>query len=271
MLSFQEMRHLIKSVACVVVAWVFGSCATQVYLNRWEPAQVDLPRGLVLHIDAETRGPLRRELHRAFAQQISADGYYTVDGGGPCAHVRLHCVHVNMVEPSGEDKHHRRPYPNRVELTADVVCNHQRIYRRELSEYISCDYEDRPDWEGAAEDIAADVMRDLTPHLARYSMGVDAVDENPAVDQAAQACAAGNWEQGRQLAHAALQQNPNEAEACYVLGIIERNARNYAESDSWFRKAYQLKPESKYTSAIRGNAAQQAAEQRAYSQLNSSI
>lgn len=250
------------------VAWVLNSCATQVYLSKWEPSQVDLPRGTLLHVDVETHGPLRHELRRAFTQQIAADGYYSLHGNGPCTHLRLHHVHVNMVEPSEADKHRKRAYPNRVELRADVICNYRRIYRREVSEYVSCDYEYRPDWAEAAEDIAAEVMRDLTPHLSRYSMGVDAVEGNPAVEQAALACAAGNWEQGRALAHAALQQNPDEAEACYVLGIIERNARHYSASDTWFRKAHGLKPDSKYASALQGNALLQQDEQRAYNQMN---
>ena len=101
----------------------------------------------------------------------------------------------------------------------------------------------------------------------RYSVGVDAVEGNPAVEQAAQACAAGNWEQGCSLAHAALQQNPDEPEACYMLGVIERNARNYTASDSWFRKANSLRPAGKYSGAIRDNAHLQAAEQRARYQL----
>lgn len=255
-------------MALAAVAWVVSSCATQVYLSKWEPAQVDLPRGTVLHVTPEAHGPLRHELRRAFAQQIAADGYYSVYGGGPSAQLRLHHVHVNMVDPPKDDKHRKRPYPNRVELTADVIYNYQRIYRRELSEYVGSDFEYRPDWEDTAEEIAEDVMRDLTPHVVRYSMGVDEVEANPAVKQAALACAAGNWEQGRALAQAALQQNPNEAEACYVLGIIERNARNYSASDSWFRKAHSLKPESKYASALRGNAQLQQDEQRAHAQLN---
>lgn len=263
------MLSRVSKVTLAAVVWVLSSCATQVYLDRWEPSQVDLPRGTVLHVEPEACGPLRHELRRAFHQQIAADGYYQVHGSGPCAVLRLHRVHVSMVEPTENDKYRDRPYPNRVELTADVICNYQRIYRRDLSEYVGSDFEYRPDWEGAAEKIAGDVMRDLTPHIRRYSMGVDAVEENPAVEQAARACAAGSWEQGRALAHAALKQNPNEAEACYVLGIIERHARNYTASDSWFRKAYSLKPDSKYSSALRGNAQLQADEQRAYSQLNS--
>lgn len=251
------------------MAWVLSSCATQVYLDRWEPAQVDLPRGTVLHVEPEAHEPLCCELRRAFYQQIAADGYYRVYGNGPCARLRLHCVHVHMEKPSAKDKHRDRFYPKRVELKADVLCNFQRIYRRELSEYVGCDYDDRPDWEATAEAVAADVMRDLTPHMVRYSMGVDEVESNPHVEQAAQACAAGNWEQGRALARAALKLNPNEAEACYVLGIIERNARNYTASDAWFSKAYKLKPEGKYMSALRGNTELQAAEQRAHAQLNS--
>ncbi len=68
------MRSLWKSVGLVVVAWVCSSCGTQVYLHKWQPAQVDLPRGTVLRVHPETRGPLHHELRRAFAQQIERDG-----------------------------------------------------------------------------------------------------------------------------------------------------------------------------------------------------
>jgi tetratricopeptide (TPR) repeat protein len=176
-------------------------------------------------------------------------------------------VHVNMTDPPKDDKHRKRPYPNRVDLTADVVCNYQRIYRRNCSQYVSTDYEYRPDWEEAAEGIAEDVMRDLTPHQVRYSETVDEVETNPAVEQAARACAAGNWEGGRSLARQALAQNPNEAEAYYVLGLIERNARNYTASDAHFRKAHSLNPQGKYLSAIHDNSRLQQDEQRARQQM----
>ncbi len=251
----------------LVVALLFSSCGTQVYLNKWEPAQVDLPRGTVLRVHPETHGPLRHELRRAFAQQIARDGFYRVDGAEPCVEIRLHHVHVNMTDPPKDDKHRKRPYPNRVDLTADVVCNYQRIYRRNCSQYVSTDYEYCPDWEDAAEEIAEEVMRDLTPHQVRYSETVDAVETNPAVEQAALACAAGNWEGGRSLARLALAQNPNEAEAYYVLGLIERHFRNYAASDDHFRKAHSLNPQGKYLSAINDNCRLQLDEQRAHQQM----
>ena len=261
-------------MVCMLVAWGMSSCATQVYLNRWEPSQVDLARGSALRVLAEAHGPLRYELKRAFQQQIAADGFYCVARHTGDADVRLHHVEVDMEHPPVDDGHHGDRHEREehervreVELTADVICNYQRIYRRECSALVSYDIHGHPDWEAACESIAAKVMRDLTPHIVRYSVGVDAVEGNPAVEQAAQACAAGNWEQGRSLAHAALQQNPDEPEACYMLGVIERNARNYTASDSWFRKANSLRPASKYSGAIRDNAHLQAAEQRARYQL----
>lgn len=261
------MRSLLTSVVLGVVALVCSSCGTQVYLHKWQPAQVDLRPGTVLVVHPETRGPLRHELQRAFEQQIARDGFYQLYGDGPWAEIRLHQVHVNMTNPTKHDKHRKRPYPNRVELTADVVCNYQRIYRKSCSQYVSTDYEYRPDWEDAAEAIAEEVMLELTPHQVRYSETVDDVETNPAVEQAAIACAAGNWEGGRALARQALAQNPNEAEAYYVLGLIERNARNYAASDAHFRKAHSLNPQGKYLSAINDNSRLQYDEQRARQQM----
>lgn len=263
------MISRVSKLALAAVAWVLSSCATQVYLNKWEPAQVDLPRETQLRVDTTALPTLDYELRRAFKQQIAADGFYSVYVYGPHAEIHLHDIHVNIVRPSKDDKYRKHPYPNRVDLTADVICNYQRIYRRALSAYVGTNTNGDPDWEGTAEDIAEDVMRDLTPHVRRYSMGVDSVDNNPAVEMAAQACASGNWEQGRSLALSALQQNPNEAEACYVLGIIERNARNYPDSDSWFAKAHNMNPQSKYASALRENLQLQQDEARAQSQLNS--
>lgn len=262
------MRSFLISVALIAVVWVCSSCGTQVYLHKWQPAKVDLPRGTVLRVQAEVDGPMYTELNRAFVQQIARDGFYSVEGYGPFADIRLHRMQVHFTEPAKDSKCCTRPHPNGVELTADLVSNYQRIYRREFLQYVSTDCNCRSDWEKAAEEIAGEVMWDLTPHMVRYSETVDDVDENPAVKQAALACAAGNWEGGRELAQRALEKNPNEAEAYYVLGLIERNARNYAASDDYFRKAYSLDSQSKYRAALNNNTYQQNEEARAHSQMN---
>lgn len=261
------MKGFIKSGVLAAVAWVLSSCGTQVYLETWQPAQVNLQRGTVLRVYPEARGPLNYELRRAFEHQIAKDGYYQLYGSGPSADIRLHRVDVSYTDPPRDDKKRRRPYPNRVELRADVMSYYQRLYSRDVSSYVSCDLDDHPDWESAAENIAEDVMRDLTPHRVRYSESVDGVDNNPSVELAARACAAGNWEGGRSYAQQALSLNPNEAEAYFVLGLIERNARNYAASDDYFRKAHSLKPDGKYASAVNDNVRLQRNESQAQSQL----
>lgn len=267
--SGSVMRLLLLMCGVMAAAWSLCSCGTQVYLHRWEPSQVDLPRGTVLHLRTEVHGPLRCELRRAFEQQIARDGYYALSGVGAGAKLRLHRVHVEMSEPPEDAKGEvRRPRPSRVSLTADVLARKQRIYRRDCSEFVRCDFEDRPDWEEVAEDIAADVMRDLTPHLVRYSVTVDSVEENPEVELAAQACRAGNWSGGEAYARQALSRNPREAEAYYVLGLIERAACRYEASDAYFRKAYELKPEGKYLSAVSNNVRLQADALRAAVQLS---
>lgn len=262
------MKLWVVNGVLAAVAWVLSSCGTQIYLEKWQPAQVDLRRGTVLQVFPEAHGPLRYELRRAFDQQIAADGYYRLYGGSPVVGLRLHRVKIDYAEPPTDEKKHRKPYPNRVELTADVLSGFQRVYRRECYTYVSHDSDYHPDWEAAAEDIAGTVMRDLTPHRVRYSETVDGVDANPSVELAAQACAAGNWEGGRAYAQQALSLNPNEAEAYFVLGLIERNARNYAASDAHFRKAHSLNPQGKYASALNDNARLQRDEQLAESQLN---
>lgn len=261
------MRSIFASLGLALVAWVCSSCGTQVYLNKWEPSQVALPRGTVLHVRAEARGPLRYELRRAFEQQIAADSYYRLHGDAGCADIRLHRVEVEMRQPAEDDKYHKRPYPVRVNLTADVISNYQRIYRRECSQYVGFRRAGHADWEAVAEDVASAVMRDLTPHQELYAERVDEVETNPSVELAARACAAGNWTGGREYAAAALEQNPQEAEAYYVLGLIERNARQYAESDACFRKAYSLKPERKYAAGVADNARLKADEELAQQQL----
>ena len=50
------MLSRVSKVALAAVVWVLSSCATQVYLDRWEPSQVDIPRGTVLHVEPEARG-----------------------------------------------------------------------------------------------------------------------------------------------------------------------------------------------------------------------
>jgi tetratricopeptide (TPR) repeat protein len=135
------------------------------------------------------------------------------------------------------------------------------LYRRTLSDTNYSDYADY-------DDIAVEVVRDLVPRTVRYSVRIKPQEGNTILEQAVQACQQGDWNTGSALAEASLQTYPNDAEAYYLLGIIERNNRNFAASDAHFNRAYAIAPSSRYTSAIRENNVIKQKEDLAISQLN---
>ena len=145
--------------------------------------------------------------------------------------------------------------------TVQLELNGQIIYRRTLSDTSYSDYADY-------DDVARDIVRDLVPRTVTYSVRIKPQDGNETLEQAAQACKHGDWLSGRSLAESSLQTHPNDPEAYYLLGIIERNERHFSASDSYFRKAAQIEPSSRYTNAIRDNAEIKAKEELARRQLN---
>ncbi len=195
-----------------------------------------------------------RVLRRAFQHRIAEDGYYNQPGRGygytAKAQIELLDTHVRF---SGEGK----DATARLCTTVEVNLNYRNLYRRHEDVYLSRDYDGCFTFYDSAEEIARRTMKRLTPHMSTYYEYVDDNEQNPALGQAARACAAGNWSAGRALAQQALSVNPHEAEAYYVLGLVERAERRYAQSDIMFRRAAELKKKSKYAEGIRDNAALQ--------------
>lgn len=249
----------IKYIECLlllVVCVVLTSCGIQIQFDMPVPAEVNLGRGCSLAVRDMERSlcPMEREaareLRRAFYHQIAEDGYYqNVDRGyGRSAQVRIELFNTH-VRLSGEGKHETA----RLCTTVEVNSGYRNLYRKFEDVYLSRDYDGCYEFYEAAQDIARRTMRVLTPHMTTYNEYVDENDENPSLERAARSCAAGNWSIGRLYAQQALSVNPNEAEAYYVLGLIERKEGNYEQSDVMFRKAAGLKAKGKYTEAIRDN------------------
>lgn len=101
-----------------------------------------------------------------------------------------------------------------------------------------------------------------------YTERVQGNDENPYIEQGARECAAGNWSTGRAYAQKAIETNPADAEAYFLMGLIERNEQNFSKSSAYFAKANAVKPSGKYTSAIQKNNAISTNEARARKQLS---
>lgn len=247
----------VKSLLVLLLCGLLSACGIQIQMENAVPAAVNLGRGARVAVRDTTHShcPLNRDasraLCRAFYHQLARDGYYgppvwgSVGMGG--AEIELYGTQVHH---SGEGD----SAAARLCTTVEVNVNYRNLYRRHEEVYLSRDSHGCYDFDDAADTIARRTLRKLTPHVETYCEYVEENEQNPALGQGARACAAGDWEQGRRLVQQALAVNPNEAEACYLLGLIERHAQNFAASDEMFRKAASLGTKSKYAEGIRGNA-----------------
>lgn len=255
-MRFMVSMKTMKGILIMALCGVLSSCGIQIQLENAVPAEVNLGRGAHVEVRDSTHAhsPMNRDaaraLCRAFRHQMAEDGYYipVARGGMADARIEMYDTHVHH---TGEGEHPTA----RLCTTIEVESGYRCLYRRREDVYLSRDSHGHPELYDAARDIARKTMKKLTPHVSTYCEYVDENEQNPALGQGARACAAGNWEQGRQLAQQALSVNPNEAEAYYLLGLIERHAQNFAASDEMFRRAASLGNKSKYTEGIRGNAA----------------
>lgn len=263
---------------------LLSSCGVQIQMTTLSASSAGLSSGTPLCVRNSSWGYTGEMLANAFRERISADGFFLLryEGSGSVI-LELREVYVEDPPPPGyrpshyydkkKHKHHKDdhyPPPPSPKLNATVVVRSggTSYYHRSYREYVSIDYDGRMDLRDACRDMAASAMRDLTPHAVTYSEYVDPDDNIPALEQAARACAAGNWTLGRQYATPLLTQYPHCAEAYYLMGLIERHDGDFDASNDYFRQAHRMKPDSKYNSAIRDNENMRRTESIARQQMN---
>ena len=241
------------------------ACGTQVQLQTLEPSQVNLSRGSSLRVTSVYNNYASARLEDALYNRLAATDFYSLGGSAAILYIERAHVHqdryINHTCKPDEHCHCVESVETTLTATVQLELNGQIIYRRTLSDTSYSDYADY-------DDVARDIVRDLVPRTVTYSVRIKPQDGNETLEQAAQACKHGDWLSGRSLAESSLQTHPNDPEAYYLLGIIERNERHFSASDSCFRKAAQIKPSSRYTNAIRDNAEIKAKEELARRQLN---
>ena len=260
------MKTVIKTIATIGVGAFLTSCGVQIQMETTVPAEVNLGKGTLVTIPLSggTSNVNKHEwgLNAAMQDAIMAHGYYKlIEYPHPASNYVV--MDVSDFRINRHEQH--ADFQSRV-----VVRNKYGLclYSKTKETYAYKDSKGNFKWDSAYRNIADATMEELTPHRETYYERVSGVDENPSVEEGAKACKRGNWGTGRAYAEEALKVNPNEPEAYYLLGLIERYYKNYASSTSYFEKANSLKPESKYTKAIRYNAQLQRNEQIASQQLN---
>ncbi len=247
---------------------LLSACGVQIQMKTLKPAEIDLGRGAALMVRDCEGSRTGRRLADAFRLQIAQDAFYAQFHGNTC--LELHNVYIEnppppphkrrKVETRKKSEHYPTPYLHAV---VTVMQDGRQIYRRDYAESIWVNSEGHMELREACADFAAEIMEDLTPRQVTYSEYITPDESNPALEQAARACAVGNWANGKSLAENALRHNPNCAEAYYLLGLIARNDRDFRSSDDYFYRANAIRPASKYAEALQDNARMQKNEARA--------
>ena len=258
------MKKTIYSFVWLLVSCVLLSCGVQVQLQTLEPSAVNLRRGTQLRVVRHTRHPAAARLQDALYEQLADSGFFSLGGNSAILgieHVRRHTHrYINHTCKKGERCRCTESVYTDLEATVQVELGGSILYYKTHSD---TSYSHHADY-GA---VAASIVKDLVPRAVWYSERVNPADGNEVLEAAAKACAAGDWQSGHVLAERSLQLYPQDAEAYYLLGLIERNNRNFRDSDAFFRQAYTIRPEAKYTNAIYRNADLEQNEAAARAQL----
>lgn len=261
---------VILAVACLSVT----SCGTTLTLDEPVPAIIDVNRNSTLAIIADNS--VGRDIAREVRIKLHPSGFYRIQpllhSPGPDTDVLvalnrsyLDCT-INYDSSHDHDrdkKHDRDRYDNNrrissYEVRGGTSCRissrstgssaYRNYYDHDVSSYSEYDAH-----EDVIDDISDQIVRDLIPHQSTYTVTIDSDNENPVLEQAAEACKAGNWTLGEQLAKQASANKPQSAEPWFLLGIIERSRRNFSRSSELISKAASLQPNSKYQRELRRN------------------
>lgn len=257
-------KYLIASIpAAIVCSTVISSCGIQIQLESAMPAEVNFGRNSRIMFESSADTDEAEYINSYLWDLMEKDGYYTPCGDG-CSSAKA-TISTEAYISSREHKSKDGTYTT-YELHATVSIGN--AYRRTFNSSVYRDSTGRLDTPSKCRSIAKAVMNDITPQSYTYYEKVKGNDENPYVEQAAEQCAKGNWEEGKALGLKAIEKNANEAEAYFLLGLYERNDMNYTKSNQYFKKAYEINQDSKYSEAIENNSILKKNEDAVRKQLN---
>ncbi len=259
------IKRAIQIVLLMTISCFLLSCGVQVQLQTLVPSEVNLRCGTSLRIVKQTRHPAAQRLGNALYNQLADSGFYVLGGNAAVLairHVHRHTQrYINHTCKADEECRCTETVRTELEATVQLEYCGQILYHKT---HTDTSYSPHADYEA----VAASIVQNLVPRAVWYSERVKPAKGNETLHAAAKACAHGDWQTGDALARRSLQEFPQDAEAYYLLGLIERNNRNFSVSDAHFRQAYSLHADAKYSHAISRNAELKQNEVAARAQLN---
>lgn len=238
-------------------ALLLASCGTTLEFAKPVPARTNI--GAQARVAVVPTDGFSGDVADRLRREIAKSGHYILSEGGVSGQqgatylIRLANANLstetNVTSYTDEDDNTYYDYSYSV--TGSLWGNIQTVSTGRLHSslrYWSYDTEDSWDsaYDDVVRDIATDLAHDLIPTRQRYTVTIQSVDNNPLVKEAAQFCKEGNWEYGKYVARQALEATPEDPEANFLMGMIERHFENFTSSEKYLRKAATLGDRAKY-------------------------
>ena len=235
-------RKTIKTgILSFLLLFLLSSCGTQIRMTEAIPAKVNLGRDTTIYIDSYDN--MGSRIAGEISRKLAEDGYYKLPRQRVSAREVLMVISSTRLDPLDSNYF-------QLETSVGIYASGRTLYFRGFSrgKLLNNEKIDR-----VVDEISTAVVHDISPHEEDLSVRVRGSQENPCVELGAKACKAGNWEKGEAYAKKALRQKPNDPEALFLMGVIERRKMNYAQSTAYFTRALAIKPSGKYRKAISKN------------------
>lgn len=231
------------SILSLSLLCFLSSCGTQIQMTEAVPAKVNFGRDTTMYI--RSINSLDSRIAEEIGRKLTEDGYYKL----PMQRISDREAYMTISDTKLVPK---SGYPDHFQLKTDVriFTGGQNLYHRG---FLRGNLLKNEKIDHVVDEISTDVVHDISPHEKDLYVRVRGSKENPSVELGAKACKAGNWKQGEAYARQALQQKPDDPEALFLMGVIERKKMNYALSSVYFTKADTIKPSGKYKKAISKN------------------
>lgn len=274
------MRHFIPILFCCIL---LCACGVQLQVDTYQPAEIELPKGarmrFVIPPGNNDAYELACEMYKgikesAFFHPLEEPHFY-----GPVVEVENNTATV-LIKNAKQTEDWETRHDASCDGSAACSCSGVEVTGYSLwveieVQFNGCTLSDNA---YSAHDtsynepslyskIARKFYQDVMPHPVTHRVRVYPSADNPVLQQAAAACNRGDWKLGASLAERSLKTHPSDAEAHYLLGIIERHNGNFSASDACFRQAFSISPKSRYTAAMRDNIEYAAQEKKALRQL----
>lgn len=260
-----------KHILTVFAVLALTSCSgTQIQLTEYVPAQFNMRRGATIGIGY--KGSLSNKVAVELIRKIKQDGYYQLASSVHAATdydiyladmpEKINSIHCDVTKGNTNTV----IYSNTMGQSWGDIGNAWKDFGKEFKSKFAGGVAPESRQEIT---LARKIYSLFAPHEQTYKERIETSSVNPDLEKAVLACKEQDWSTARTHTQSALQHYPQDAEAHFLMGLLERSESNFERSNEYFRRAQELAPDvKKYKSAIEKNNQMQKNETSVSNQLS---